>query len=157
MKKNLYFSLFIFINLLLSSNVIWVIGYITSLYLIIAPSQPVPQIFVLLLIILLLILAVAKFFLFPLIYFFFEKTFTTNNPFSIFLKNDTNAFFTLFLAFLLDLIFIILWSGFLSSVIMFYILSFGGVFICYLSLVVWFKVKRQNREVDDRNDRQICD
>lgn len=29
--------------------------------------------------------------------------------------------------------------------------------ICYLSLVVWFKVKKQNRKIDDRYDRQVCD
>lgn len=51
------------------------------------------------------------------------------------------------LALLIDCIFIYMWHKFNFYIQLFYILSLGGVFICYLSLIVWFGItKKYNKQ-----------
>ena len=138
MKKFLMTFSFITLNIILSSNIIWIIGNLAILFLLISPSQPVSDILLIAFFIFMEILAIGKLFLFPFLFTFIAK------------KRNFDKFFVkkfiiiiLSLALLTDLIFLYIWYKFNFYVLFFYILSFGGVFICYLSLIIWYKVNKK--------------
>ncbi len=139
MKHSLLIFSFITLNIILSSNIIWVIGYLLILFLFISPSQPVSNILLIAFFIFIEILAIGKLFLFPFLYLSITK------------KKNLEKFFNkkyiisiLSLALLIDFIFIYMWHKFNFYILFFYILSFGGVFICYLSLIIWYKINKKN-------------
>lgn len=138
MKKFLMTFSFVILNILLSSNIFWIIGYFVILFLLISPSQPVSNILLLCFFIFLQILAVGKLFLFPFLYTFIAKKREFDK---FFVKN--NIIIMLSLALLSDFVFIYIWYKFELYILFLYILSFGGVFICYLSLIVWFKISKK--------------
>ena len=136
-KHSLLIFSFIILNIILSSNIIWIIGNLAILFLLISPSQPVSNILLIVFFIFMEILAIGKLFLFPFLYLSITK------------KKNLEKFFNkkyiisiLSLALLIDFIFIYMWQKFNFYILFFYILSFGGVFICYLSLIIWFKIKK---------------
>ena len=138
MKKFLMTFSFITLNIILSSNIIWIIGNLAILFLLISPSQPVSDILLIAFFIFMEILAIGKLFLFPFLFTFIAK------------KRNFDKFFVkkfiiiiLSLALLTDLIFLYIWYKFNFYILFFYILSFGGVFICYLSLIIWYKVNKK--------------
>ena len=138
MKKFLMTFSFITLNIILSSNIIWIIGNLAILFLLISPSQPVSDILLIAFFIFMEILAIGKLFLFPFLFTFIAK------------KRNFDKFFVkkfiiiiLSLALLTDLIFLYIWYKFNFYILFFYILSFGGVFICYLSLIVWYKISKK--------------
>ena len=138
MKHSLLIFSFITLNIILSSNIIWVIGYLLILFLFISPSQPVSNILLIAFFIFIEILAIGKLFLFPFLYLSITK------------KKNLEKFFNkkyiisiLSLALLIDFIFIYMWHKFNFYILVFYILSFGGVFICYLSLIIWYKINKK--------------
>ena len=144
MKHSLLIFSFIILNIILSSNIIWIIGYFAILFLLISPSQPVSNILLIVFFIFMEILAIGKLFLFPFLYTFIAQ------------KRNFDKFFDkkfiiiiLSLALLTDCIFIYIWYKFNSYIPFFYILSFGGVFICYLSLIIWFKIR--NYKINCKN------
>ena len=148
MKHSLLIFSFITLNIILSSNIIWIIGNLAILFLLISPSQPVSNILLIVFFIFMEILAIGKLFLFPFLYLSITK------------KKNLEKFFNkkyiisiLSLALLIDFIFIYMWQKFNFYILFFYILSFGGVFICYLSLIIWFKIKK-HRKTDEREQRQ---
>ena len=129
---------FITLNIILSSNIIWIIGNLAILFLLISPSQPVSDILLIAFFIFMEILAIGKLFLFPFLFTFIAK------------KRNFDKFFVkkfiiiiLSLALLTDLIFLYIWYKFNFYILFFYILSFGGVFICYLSLIIWYKINKK--------------
>ena len=129
---------FITLNIILSSNIIWIIGNLAILFLLISPSQPVSDILLIAFFIFMEILAIGKLFLFPFLFTFIAK------------KRNFDKFFVkkfiiiiLSLALLTDLIFLYIWYKFNFYILFFYILSFGGVFICYLSLIIWYKISKK--------------
>ena len=137
MKKFLMTFSFITLNIILSSNIIWIIGNLAILFLLISPSQPVSDILLIAFFIFMEILAIGKLFLFPFLFTFIAK------------KRNFDKFFVkkfiiiiLSLALLTDLIFLYIWYKFNFYILFFYILSFGGVFICYLSLIIWYKISK---------------
>ena len=137
MKHSLLIFSFLLVNIILSSNIIWIIGNLAILFLLISPSQPVSNILLICFFVFLQILAIGKLFLFPFLYLSITK------------KKNLEKFFNkkyiisiLSLALLIDFIFIYMWYKFNFYILFFYILSFGGVFICYLSLIIWFKIKK---------------
>ena len=139
MKHSLLIFSFITLNIILSSNIIWIIGYFAILFLLISPSQPVSNILLIVFFIFIEILAIGKLFLFPFLYLSITK------------KKNLEKFFNkkyiisiLSLALLIDFIFIYMWHKFNFYILFFYILSFGGVFICYLSLIIWFKINKKS-------------
>ncbi len=143
-KHSLLIFSFIILNIILSSNIIWIIGNLAILFLLISPSQPVSNILLIVFFIFMEILAIGKLFLFPFLYLSITK------------KKNLEKFFNkkyiisiLSLALLIDFIFIYMWQKFNFYILFFYILSFGGVFICYLSLIIWFKIKK-HRKTDER-------
>ena len=147
-KHSLLIFSFIILNIILSSNIIWIIGNLAILFLLISPSQPVSNILLIAFFIFIEILAIGKLFLFPFLYLSITK------------KKNLEKFFNkkyiitiLSLALLIDFIFIYMWHKFNFYILFFYILSFGGVFICYLSLIIWFKIKK-HRKTDEREQRQ---
>lgn len=102
----------------------------------------------------------------PLIALFSEKNKYIHKFFDKIEKDKIFCRKVLCLAFLTDITIILVWlietilynvQDLSEGFIFCYLISGGGLFVSYLSLVVWFKVKRQNREVDERDDRQICD
>ncbi len=138
MKKFLMTFSFITLNIILSSNIIWIIGNLAILFLLISPSQPVSDILLIAFFIFMEILAIGKLFLFPFLFTFIAK------------KRNFDKFFVkkfiiiiLSLALLTDLIFLYIWYKFNFYILFFYILSFGGVFICYLSLIIWYKINKK--------------
>ena len=138
MKKFLMTFSFITLNIILSSNIIWIIGNLAILFLLISPSQPVSDILLIAFFIFMEILAIGKLFLFPFLFTFIAK------------KRNFDKFFDkkfiiiiLSLALLTDAIFLYIWYKFNSYIMFFYILSFGGVFICYLSLIIWYKISKK--------------
>ena len=138
MKHSLLIFSFITLNIILSSNIIWVIGYLLILFLFISPSQPVSNILLICFFVFLQILAIGKLFLFPFLYLSITK------------KKNLEKFFNkkyiisiLSLALLIDFIFIYMWHKFNFYILFLYILSFGGVFICYLSLIIWYKINKK--------------
>ncbi len=138
MKKFLMTFSFITLNIILSSNIIWIIGNLAILFLLISPSQPVSDILLIAFFIFMEILAIGKLFLFPFLFTFIAK------------KRNFDKFFVkkfiiiiLSLALLTDLIFLYIWYKFNFYILFFYILSFGGVFICYLSLIIWYKISKK--------------
>ena len=144
MKHLLLTFSFLILNIILSSNIIWIIGYLLILFLFISPSQPFSNILLICFFVFLQILALGKLFLFPFLYLSITK------------KKNLEKFFNkkyiisiLSLALLIDFIFIYMWQKFNFYILFFYILSFGGVFICYLSLIIWFKIKK-HRKTDER-------
>ncbi len=146
MKKFLMTFSFITLNIILSSNIIWIIGNLAILFLLISPSQPVSDILLIAFFIFMEILAIGKLFLFPFLFTFIAK------------KRNFDKFFVkkfiiiiLSLALLTDLIFLYIWYKFNFYILFFYILSFGGVFICYLSLIIWYKInKKLSKNAEDR-------
>ena len=146
MKKFLMTFSFVILNILLSSNIFWIIGYFVILFLLISPSQPVSDILLIAFFIFMEILAIGKLFLFPFLFTFIAK------------KRNFDKFFVkkfiiiiLSLALLTDLIFLYIWYKFNFYILFFYILSFGGVFICYLSLIIWYKInKKLSKNAEDR-------
>lgn len=138
MKKFLMTFSFITLNIILSSNIIWIIGNLAILFLLISPSQPVSDILLIAFFIFMEILAIGKLFLFPFLFTFIAK------------KRNFDKFFVkkfiiiiLSLALLTDLIFLYIWYKFNFYILFFYIFSFGGVFICYLSLIIWYKISKK--------------
>lgn len=138
MKKFLMTFSFITLNIILSSNIIWIVGNLAILFLLISPSQPVSDILLIAFFIFMEILAIGKLFLFPFLFTFIAK------------KRNFDKFFVkkfiiiiLSLALLTDLIFLYIWYKFNFYILFFYILSFGGVFICYLSLIIWYKISKK--------------
>ena len=138
MKHSLLIFSFITLNIILSSNIIWIIGNLAILFLLISPSQPVSNILLIAFFIFIEILAIGKLFLFPFLYLSITK------------KKNLEKFFNkkyiisiLSLALLIDFIFIYMWHKFNFYILFFYILSFGGVFICYLSLIIWYKINKK--------------
>ena len=139
MKHSLLIFSFITLNIILSSNIIWIIGNLAILFLLISPSQPVSNILLIAFFIFIEILAIGKLFLFPFLYLSITK------------KKNLEKFFNkkyiitiLSLALLIDFIFICMWHKFNFYILLFYILSLDGVFICYLSLIIWYKINKKS-------------
>lgn len=142
MKKFLLISAFFILNLILSSNIIWIIGYLLILFLLVSPSQPVSIIFLIVYFVILEILAIGKLFLFPFLCQFIYKN---RNSEEIF--NKKNIAIMLTLAAMSDIVFLYIWYKFNVYTLFFCIFSLGGVFICYLSLIVWFKIKEKSSKI----------
>lgn len=138
MKKFLMTFSFITLNIILSSNIIWIIGNLAILFLLISPSQPVSDILLIAFFIFMEILAIGKLFLFPYLFTFIAKKINFDK---FFVKKF--IIIILSLALLTDTIFLYIWYKFNSYIMFFYIFSFGGVFICYLSLIIWYKISKK--------------
>jgi|GEM_PF-2793012 hypothetical protein len=104
------------------------------------------------LIVFLLLYYVSKLFIFPLIYKFSKNNKYISNFFERIKKQKSFRYKVLFFSILTDIIVILafLASSFLTDIkyfvqafVFYFLIGGGGVFICYVSLILWFKIEEK--------------
>ncbi len=105
------------------------------------------------LIIFLLLYYVSKLFIFPLIYKFSKNNQYIANFFERIKKQKSFRYKVLLFSVLADIIVILAFlvslfltdiKDFLQAFLFYFLIGGGGVFICYVSLILWFKIKEKS-------------